>query len=103
MSLCGFYPMGNGWREVRVLLVTAGQKQEPLAACSSNEKGFSLSWLKVSKQAGTTELTLCGAVENQPEQKSEVMGEPMAALLPWREVHWKDEHAGVTWAMPLGR
>lgn len=66
--------MGNGWREVRVLLVTAGQKQEPLAACSSNEKGFSLSWLKVSKQAGTTELTLCGAVENQPEQKSEMMG-----------------------------
>lgn len=72
-------------------------------SCSSNEKGFSLSWLKVSKQAGTTELTLCGAVENQPEQKSEVMGEPMAALLPWIEVHWKDEHAGVTWAMPLGR
>lgn len=104
MSLCGFYPMGNEWREVGVLLVTAGQKQEPLAFCSNNEKGFFLSWLRVSKQADTTEPIWCGALVNQPEQKSEVGREPMPALLSWTEVHWKDaEHTCVSWAVPLGR
>lgn len=68
MSLSGFYPMGNEWKEVGVLLVTAGQKQEPLASCSIYEKGFFLGWLRVSKQADTTELMLCGAAVNQPEK-----------------------------------
>lgn len=64
-----------------MLLVTAGQK--PLASCSSNEKGFFLSWLRVSKQTDTTELTWHGALVNQPEQTSEVGREPMDALLSW--------------------
>lgn len=80
-----------------MLLVTAGQQQEPLASCSSNEKSFFLSWLRVSKQADTTELILCGAAVSQPLQKSETEREPMAALLSWikTEVHW--EGAEHTW------
>lgn len=82
------------WREVGVLSISVGQKQEPLASCSRNEKVFFffLSWLRVSKQADTTELTLCGATVNQPEHKSEMGRQPMAALPSWvkTEVHWKN-------------